>query len=128
MGITQSILEQHERMLFCKQFPHFADYVIRDSSYQKIDSEIRIWIILCVPEVFEMSTEYNRKAVAKILDRLKGPMDMHHANTANCIFMRFVDISPIWIFWDICNPAVFDHFYGVSSLLTSNLQLPMAVP
>lgn len=102
------LLEQYERNLLTKVRPEVMGFFKREGSW-KLDEQVRIWIILRVPELFDPAANYSRSEVEEILRKLWGPPNLEEATVHNCLFMRFIDFSPIWIYRAITTGEV---YYG----------------
>lgn len=114
MGINHVLLEQYERLCLTKVRPEVMEFFKREGSW-KLDEQVRIWIILRIPELFDPAASYQRKEVEEILEKLWGPPNQEDSTVHNNIFMRFVDFSPIWIHRDITTGKVYRTYLLVSS-------------
>jgi hypothetical protein len=92
----------------------FVDFLKRDSSSVKLDAEVRRWIIIRCPQIFSTTESFSKIEVTELLDMLWRPMVLKEINVSNCLFMRFVDLSPIWPFRGIDSSEFFLSYIAVS--------------
>jgi hypothetical protein len=114
MGIDHSLLVQYEEIQLRKMHHLYRDFLKRDSSIVKLDAEVRRWIVIRSPTLFSTAEKHSKSEVGGSLGELFGPPNLEDISVFNCIFMRFVDLSPIWVFRDIKTKPFFHSYLAVS--------------
>lgn len=115
------LLEQYEKTLLTKVRPEVMDFFNREGSW-KLDQQVRIWIILRVPELFDPAADYPKSKVEDIMRKLWGPTDLEEATVHNSIFMRFCDFSPMWIHREITTGEVYYGYLLVRLIFSHEME------
>jgi hypothetical protein len=111
MGIDHNLLVKYEQMLLDRLNPKYAEFVERSNC--KLDRDVRRWIIIrCHDSLVD------RNSVKRIInagwESAFHPEDWEEINVFNCIFLRFIDLSPIWLFRDIQTNSYYRAYERVS--------------
>lgn len=114
MGLKHSTLVQHEKVQLRKMHPSLSTFLKRDSGNVKLDTEVRRWIVIRVPQLFTVKETRSKTQVSEVLDDLWRPYNLTEIDVFNCIFMRFADLSPLWVFRDIRRLEFFNCYLAVS--------------
>jgi len=120
MGINQALLLQYEKKKLQELHPpailQFIMSNRSNSTVWKLDYQARVWIMIRVPELFKPDANFNKTQVSERWEALWGPgtSSMGKLDVMNCIFLRFIDLSPLWIFREILTPKFFE-FYKIAS-------------
>ena len=80
---------------------------IRDESQQKFDADVRRWIFIQHPEIFDPKEALTQKEVQVILDSMWTPL-IEGATVCNNFYLRFPDLSPLFA---TCSIQTYEMFY-----------------
>lgn len=114
-GFDLTALKAYEQKKF-KSLPSYLQHALARTSNQKLDAEVRIWIVINSPGIWDPSERAAGVKTSKVMDGLFFPDKLEKATPFNCIHMRFIDLSPAWYLRDIQTQEFYNIFLTVCLL------------